>query len=242
MKNIFIKIIPFILLVSCNNAEPTNNSNINISDVINGNWNFYYDDWVEVVNESGITDTVVLEKEYFEISFRENEMYFANIMGCSFPRLYRLKQDTIFFFYDTTDNQLPYSVQTIEYINDDALHFKSLLVKGDSVEFKDDTTEYTIHRISEPAYTLTDEMTYRNKYRHLTNPDEYMSALQNNPDNYNAWYQSRELLFGVKYGEIEKDKALKRINRILESDNLKNIDLRNYNKLVKKEIKNIKQP
>ena len=157
-----------------------------------------------------------------------------------FPKIIQNKTDTIFFFYDTTDNQTPYSVATIKYINDNALHFKSLLVKGDTIEFKDDTTEYTIHRIPEPAYTLTEEMIYREKIKHLKNPDEYMSALQRNPDNYRDWYHSRELLLGVKYGEIEKEKALKRINILLESDNLRNIELRNYHKLVKKEIKKFK--
>ena len=220
MKNILITIVPFIILVSCYNPEPTNISDKNISDVIIGDWNFYYDDMVEVVIESGITDSVILKKDYFEMSFRENEMYYANIMGFGILRFYRLKHDTIFFFYDSIENQKPHYVQTIEYINDDALLFQ------------DDSTEFIIHRIPEPAYSLTDEMNYRKEFRHLTNPDEYLSALQNNPNNYNDWYHCRELLFGVKYGEIEKDKALIRINKILETDNLRNIELRNYHKLL----------
>lgn len=228
MKNITLILLSLILLGSCSNPEPTNFSDINISDVIIGDWNFYYDDMVDVVNESGITDTTILEKMYVEMSFDKNEMYYADVMGCGSTRLYDLRHDTIFFFYNSVENLQPYYVQTIEYLNDDALLFK------------DDTTEYIIHRIPEPAYTVSDEMHYRKKFRHLTDPDKYMSALQSNPENYHAWYQSRKLLFDVLNGEQDRESALERINSVLASDYNASKDLREYNKLVKKEIKKIK--
>lgn len=217
--------MPFIFLAACNNPEPAN-----ISDLLIGDWNYYFVDVVEVVNESGITDSSVIQKEYSEISFRKNEMYSANILGCGSTKFYSLKHDTIFLYYDSTKNQQPYYAATIEHINNDALLFKN------------DTTEFVIHRIPEPAYTLTNEMQYRKKFTYLTNSDldAYMSALKNNPENYYGWYSSRELLFGVEYGEIEKDKALKRINSILSSDNI-NKNLKSFNKRVKREIINLKK-
>lgn len=176
MKQIIISTILIIIFLSCSVKDSDH-------DFIKGDWYYFERFETSAVNDDFETDSTYINLVYTEIYFDGQKIYsYDFISGALYPKLYKISNDSIYFYDDSVEIENIYFRATIKKLND-----STVIIKNDSLN-------YELTRIDEKEYTYSDELKFIDSIsKFKSNIILYDSLSKNRSLKYHQLFHAREL-------------------------------------------------